>query len=157
MLKVLLALVALSGITGVAQAADKPFGERSIMSESNIAERVSRTGTVCLKGEECAGAVMSSGAEEAEAPAEVATGPRAGDAIFNTYCTACHSTGAAGAPKVGDAAAWTAHLEANGNDFEALWKSGWNGKGAMPSKGMCADCSEEEFSGAVQYMLDQSK
>ena len=68
MLKVLLALVALSGITGVAQAADKPFGERSIMSESNIAERVSRTGTVCLKGEECAGAVMSSGAEEAEAP-----------------------------------------------------------------------------------------
>ncbi len=167
MLKVLLTLVALAGVTTVHAADEKPFGERSLMSESNIAERVSRAGTICLKGEACAGQVVKSGADaaastekgEADTAVETAesSAPRSGDAVYNTFCTTCHGAGVAGAPKLGDAAAWQEKLEAHGGNVEALWKSGWNGKGAMPPKGMCADCTEEEFSAAVTYMLDSSK
>ena len=136
---------------GVAQ--DKPFGERSIMSKSNIHERVSRNGVVCLAGEDCAGQVAQAAPEE---PVEVAAGPRAGDAIYNSYCAGCHVAGAAGAPKVGDVDAWAARLDARGGD-EGLWKSAWRGIGAMPPKGMCMDCSEEEFESAVVYMVENSK
>ena len=41
----------------------------------------------------------------AAAPA-AAAGPRSGDAVYNASCLACHSTGAAGAPKLGDSGAW---------------------------------------------------
>lgn len=158
MLKVLLALVALSGITGVAHAADeKPFGERSLMSESNIAERVSRTGVVCHKGEECAGAVVANGAEEEAAPAAAASAePRSGETLFNTFCTACHTAGVMGAPKFGNSEEWSKHLSNHGGDFEKLWKSGYAGINSMPPRGTCSDCTEEEFSGAVKYMLDNS-
>ncbi len=69
-------------------------------------------------------------------------------------CQACHMTGAAGAPKLGDKAAWAARL-AQGND--ALYTAVIKGKGAMPPKGGQAQLSDDAVKAAVDYMVGQSK
>ena len=91
--------------------------------------------------------------ELAKAPA-VAAGPKDGATIFNSVCGACHNTGAAGAPKVDDKAAWAPRV-AQGK--EALYKSAIGGKNAMPPKGGAADLSDAEIKGAVDYILTKVK
>ena len=90
--------------------------------------------------------------EAAQAPA-VAAGPRDGATIYNTVCGACHNTGAAGAPKIDDKAAWAPRL-ATGKD--ALIASVTNGKNAMPAKGGTT-LSEEEIRNVVAYVMDKAK
>ena len=92
--------------------------------------------------------------ELAKAEAPAASGPRDGATIYNTVCGACHNTGAAGAPKIDDKAAWAPRL-ATGKD--ALMKSVTNGKGAMPPKGGAADLSDDEIKGTVDYILGKVK
>jgi len=79
---------------------------------------------------------------------------RSGADVYNTKCTVCHATGAAGAPKLGDAAAWAPRAAVG---VDALVASATKGKGAMPPKGLCMDCSAGELKAAVQHMLDNSK
>lgn len=88
------------------------------------------------------------------APVAAASGPRSGEDIFNKSCTACHSTGAAGAPKVGVAADWTARVE---QGMDTLYANAINGVRGMPPKGLCMDCSDDELNATVDYMLEQSK
>ena len=66
---------------------------------------------------------------------------------YQTTCSICHAAGAAGAPMTGDKAAWDARM-ANGMD--ALVASVENGKGAMMPKGMCMDCSKEDFKALIR-------
>jgi len=96
--------------------------------------------------------VGSVSASASAAPA-AAAGPRSGDAVYNASCLACHSTGAAGAPKLGDSAAWGARA-AKGMDL--LLSNAINGISAMPPKGTCAACSDDELKAAIEYMLSQS-
>lgn len=121
-----------------------PLGERSTFSERAIAERLSPVGKVCVEGEDCGG----------PAAVEVAAGPRAGDAVYNGACMACHATGAAGAPKVGDKAAWAPRIS---QGMATLVKHSIEGFNAMPPKGMCMDCSDDEIKAAVEYMVSQSR
>ena len=91
--------------------------------------------------------------ELAKAEAPAASGPRDGATIFNSICGACHNTGAAGAPKVDDKAAWAPRL-ATGK--AALINSVTNGKNAMPAKGG-ATLSDEEIKNAVEYVMGRAK
>ena len=91
--------------------------------------------------------------ELAKAEAPAASGPRDGATIYNSVCGACHNTGAAGAPKIDDKAAWAPRL-AQGKD--GLIKSVTNGKGAMPPKGG-ATLSDNEIKGVVDYVLGKVK
>lgn len=92
--------------------------------------------------------------ELAKAAAPAAGGaPRAGADIFNAICGACHNTGAAGAPKIDDKAAWAPRL-AQGKD--GLIKSVTNGKNAMPPKGG-ADLSDVEIKNVVEYIMGRVK
>lgn len=111
-----------------------------------IEERIQPFSQVCVVGDDR----CSAGA------AAVAGGPRSGEEIYNGACMACHATGAAGAPKVGDAPAWSARV-AKGMD--ALYDSGVNGVAGtgMIAKGGCSDCSDEEIYAAVDFMVDNSK
>jgi cytochrome c5 len=68
---------------------------------------------------------------------------------YNKTCVACHASGAAGAPKFGNAADWAPRL-AKGSD--KLLVSTKNGLNAMPPKGLCMDCSDAEFKALIQYM-----
>ncbi|HCH19794.1 MAG TPA: cytochrome c5 family protein, partial [Cellvibrionales bacterium] len=69
----------------------------------------------------------------------------------NSGCMACHTSGAAGAPMFRDAGAWSTRL-AKGVDM--LYSNAINGIGAMPAKGLCPTCSDEEIEIAVDYMLE---
>lgn len=101
-------------------------------------------------------------APDAAAPAPAAEEPAAaaaetaaadGQKTYQTFCQACHATGVAGAPKTGDKEAWAPRI-AKGDD--ALFESVKNGLNAMPPKGTCGDCSDEELKAAIEYILGQS-
>lgn len=77
------------------------------------------------------------------------SGPRSGEQIYNSVCTACHAAGVAGAPKKGDQAAWAPRL---GQGIDGLLKSATAGKGAMPPKGGAGDLSEAELRAAIEYL-----
>ena len=89
-------------------------------------------------------------AASAAAPAAA----RSGEAVYNASCLACHTTGAAGAPKLGDAAAWASRIAA-GKD--ALMANAINGLNAMPPRGACANCSDDEIMAAIDYILAKSQ
>ncbi|GAB4350907.1 MAG: hypothetical protein Kow006_14240 [Gammaproteobacteria bacterium] len=77
-----------------------------------------------------------------------------GEAVYRKSCFACHDTGAAGAPKLGDAALWAPRV-AKGVD--ALLSSVQNGLNAMPPKGTCMTCSDEELRAAVEFIVSQAE
>jgi len=77
-----------------------------------------------------------------------------GKEIYQHTCFACHDTGAAGAPKLGDKEAWAPHL-AEGLDH--LVEIAIAGEGAMPPRGGNPDLSDDDIRAAVTYMLDQAR
>ena len=89
------------------------------------------------------------------APMEVAAAASEFDAAgaYQMSCNACHGTGAAGAPMLGDAGAWEARL---GKGMEALMSNVINGVGAMPARGICMTCSDDDLQAIVNYMLAQN-
>ena len=119
-------------------------GVFSVQAEDSATANTAPVGQACLQGQPCAAAVAAS----------AGGGAKTGEQVFNTACTSCHSTGAAGAPKVGDAAAWQPRLDARKKD--GLYKSAVAGFNGMPAKGLCFACSDDELKGAVDYMLSKS-
>ena len=77
-----------------------------------------------------------------------------GKQIYSSTCFACHATGAAGAPKVGDRAAWSARI-AQGD--ATLLQHAMHGFNAMPPKGGCATCSDTDIRAAIAYMTAQAR
>ncbi len=78
------------------------------------------------------------------------------EASYMASCFACHSTGAAGAPKVGpgNAEAWTARVE---KGMDVLVTNAISGFNVMPPKGLCFTCTDDDLRAIVQYMVDSSK
>jgi len=74
---------------------------------------------------------------------------------YMASCFACHSTGAAGAPKVGAgmSAEWEPRLE---KGLDAVVQNAINGINTMPAKGLCFDCTDEDLRAIVEYMIDSS-
>lgn len=68
---------------------------------------------------------------------------------YNKTCVVCHAAGAANAPKTGVAADWQPRM---GKGMDALVQSVDKGMGAMPPKGMCFDCSADDFKALIEYM-----
>ncbi len=76
---------------------------------------------------------------------------KTGEQVFTAQCSACHATGAAGAPKFGDSAAWGPRI---GAGYEALLNSALKGKNAMGPQGG-GDFSDVEIGRAVVYMANK--
>ena len=78
------------------------------------------------------------------------------EATYMMSCFACHSTGAAGAPKVGpgNADAWAPRME---KGMEAVVANAINGLNTMPPKGLCFTCTDADLAAIVAYMVDSSK
>lgn len=68
---------------------------------------------------------------------------------YNKTCAACHATGAAGAPKTGDKAAWAPRLKKGEATLLGHVKNGFN---AMPPKGLCMDCSDADYKALIKHM-----
>lgn len=76
-----------------------------------------------------------------------------GEEIYKSTCVACHGAGVAGAPKVGDLAAWAPRIKAG---YDTVVGFAINGLNAMPAKGGNPDLDDIEVARAVVYMANQS-
>ncbi len=112
-----------------------------VFSAENVAKRTAPVGSVYVEGDDV---------PVAEAPAApVSDGPRTGADVYAAACAACHGAGVGGAPAYG-AADWTTR---NALGLETLLQSVVNGKGIMPAKGGCANCSDDELTAAVEHLM----
>ncbi|WP_296057064.1 c-type cytochrome [uncultured Amphritea sp.] len=108
-----------------------------------IAERLQKVGSVCVEGDDCGGAA---------APA-AAAGARSGSDVYTASCAACHASGVLSAPKFGTSD-WA---DRSAKGMETLLNNALNGFNAMPPRGTCASCSDDEIQAAVEYMVDSAK
>jgi cytochrome c5 len=115
----------------------KPSADPGALAPEAVAERLQPVGRV----------------EFGAAAPTAATGPRSGEDVYNAVCTTCHQTGVAGAPKVGDTAAWAKLVKM---PFANLLKDAINGIRAMPPRGGNPDLSDLEMARAVVYMANRS-
>ncbi len=119
------------------------FGLEASEAEKAIEKRITPVGQVCVEGQDCAQEVSL-----------VSSNPdviRSGEEIYEAACTTCHAIGLAGAPLFGNKVIWG---ERANKDLAVLVETVTNGLGGMPPMGMCMDCSQEELTNSVQYMLD---
>ena len=129
----LFTMVACSGQDGSVELTDN--------QKNLVAERIAPHGQLVMAGQAAVSAVASAVARSAES-------------IYTTNCQGCHSVGFAGAPKTGDVAAWADRLT---KGIETVYANAINGIGAMPAKGLCMDCSDDEIIATIDYMLENSQ
>ncbi|MDF1484579.1 c-type cytochrome [Ramlibacter sp. H39-3-26] len=125
-------VVPIFGIIGLVvfvTSGDKPAAG-AVNVEKAIAERIQKVGSVEIR--------------DANRPL------RSGEDVFKAQCTACHTAGVAGAPKLGDAAAWAPRIKTG---FDALLHSALAGKGAMVPQGG-GEFNDTEVGRAVVYMAN---
>ncbi len=116
--------------------------------EEIVLENIKPVGQVYIAGE------SEPEAAPAADTAVASSGPKSGEEVYNGSCMSCHGTGAAGAPKLGDKAAWVPRIAAG---MDAMLANAINGLNAMPPKGLCMACSDAEIQGAVEYMVSNSQ
>jgi cytochrome c5 len=111
---------------------DKKPAAGAVNMEKAIAERIQKIGAVEIR----------------DANRQLKTG----EEVFKAQCSACHTSGAAGAPKFGDVAAWAPRVKTG---YEALLTSAVKGKGAMGAQGG-GDLETLEIGRAVVYLANGS-
>lgn len=107
-----------------------------------LAERIQPLGQVYLEGDIDVNAI--------KAPVKTATKARSGEEVYTAVCASCHSVGVMNAPKLGSKADWAPRVKRGIAD---LVKVAISGKGAMPPKGTCMDCSDDELKAAIEHMI----
>jgi cytochrome c5 len=113
---------------------DKPAAGTDAFAPEAIAHRIQPLGSIELR--------------DPSAPRVI----RAGSQVYMAQCAACHNAGVAGAPKLGDAAAWAPRIATG---YEALLNSVIKGKGAMGAQGG-GEFSDHELGLAVVHMVNES-
>ena len=147
---VLLAQYASGGIS--------PDRNAPALSKEAIAERLKPVGSLVLTNfSPQAGSVQNKKTGPAKSmapPAVVSGGPDKVQAVYSASCSACHASGAAGAPKLGDKQAWAPRIKSGS---EVLYKSAIKGKKAMPPKGGNVSLSNEDVKAVVDYMVSKAE
>lgn len=122
--------------------------------QAAIADRIRPFGQVYLPGEEQEASQPT--VEIAAEPAPVAAA-LSGAQVYNAACLACHGAGIAGAPVLGDAAAWAPRIAQGIDVLKEHAVVGYTGSvGFMPAKGGRVDLSDQEVHAAVDYMVGES-
>ncbi len=124
-------------------------------AQGRLQERIAPVGTVAVAGDED---VAAPSPEEVSLAAAVpAKEVLSGVQVYNSACFACHASGAAGAPKLGNPGAWSARISQGIEVLNGHAINGYTGSsGFMPAKGGQATLSDEEVIAAVQYMVDEA-
>ena len=110
------------------------------MVENSVLERIKPVGEVRID--------TSTQVASAEI---VETAVRSGEEIYNSKCAGCHTSGVMGSPKFASLEDWAPRIDLG---LEKLTLSAIAGKGGMPAKGTCMDCTDNDIKITVQYMLD---
>lgn len=71
--------------------------------------------------------------------------------IYLRSCHSCHATGVAGAPRTGDTDAWVPRLEQGMDTLVTHVEKGYQ---AMPPRGLCFDCTREEYAALIRFMAE---
>ena len=111
-----------------------------MMVDKSVLERIKPIGEVRIDS-----STMVASADSTE------TAERSGEEIYNGKCAGCHTSGIMGAPKYASLADWTSRIDLG---LDKLTDSAIAGKGGMPARGTCMDCSDNDIKVTVQYMLD---
>ena len=135
-LAVVIFIVAGSMSEGNKEAA---MADKAAAMDEKVAERIAPVAKVKVAGDEAATTAVAK-----VSPKDT----------YSAACFACHGTGAAGAPVLGDKAAWSARIAAG---TDALYANAIDGKGGMPPKGGRADLSDDVIKAVVDYMVAESK
>ena len=124
--------------------------------EEVIIENIKPVGEVYVAGESEPEAAAPAAAMTTTADAGGAAAPKSGQQVYQQSCQACHVAGVAGAPKLGDKAAWSDRI---GKGVDTLVQSAISGVPgtAMLARGSCSTCSDDEIRAAVDYMVSQSR
>ena len=125
-----------------------PKGGNGSLSEDEVARAV-----VFMANQSGASFKEPAAKAPAQKPQAVAAAAD-GKKIYDTTCTACHTAGVAGAPKLGDKAAWAPRIK---QGMDQLVQDAVKGKGAMPPKGGNGSLSDADIRAAVEFMVSQSK
>jgi cytochrome c5 len=148
-LTVLLAVIA--WIIGGASDAQRSRS-RQADNKATLTERVAPFGSMNVTGAGTAAAAA------AAAPAGAASAAVDGKATYDSACAACHTTGVAGAPKLGDAAGWKDRIAQGKDTLYQHALNGFQGKaGMMPAKGGNPALSEAAVKAAVDHILAGSQ
>jgi len=140
----------------------------AVLAQS-VEDNLRPVGQVCLADQPCVGTARNGAASESSPVAETATAAvedvaeEVAEAVapasefdvqaaYQMSCFACHGTGAAGAPKLGDAAVWEERM-AKGMD--AVMANVINGLNAMPARGLCFNCTDDNLRTLFEYMAAQ--
>ncbi|NDH09665.1 MAG: cytochrome c5 family protein [Gammaproteobacteria bacterium] len=78
-----------------------------------------------------------------------------GKETYQTYCTVCHASGLAAAPKFQDVKDWGPRCQSK--HLQGLVRSAIKGLNAMPANGTCMSCSEEDIKQAILYMVPKDE
>ena len=135
--------------TSVANRAEDAVYQRQ------VEERIQPVARVAIAGQD-----NSSLAPPAAAAAVAATAAvdLTGEQVYNQACVACHGAGVAGAPKLGDKAAWAPRIAQGMDTLHTHALQGYQGKaGYMPPKGGRTDLSDQSILNGVDYIIAASK
>jgi len=109
-------------------------------------KRISPIGQVRVNGPERAGD------EKKELPAQNFVKKSPGEETYEMYCKVCHLAGIAGAPKFRDEAQWKPRMQ---KGLTGMVSNAIKGINAMPPKGTCLKCTDEDIRLAVEHMVPQ--
>jgi cytochrome c5 len=110
------------------------------MVDNAVLERIKPVGDVQIDTNNMVASVESNESSE-----------RSGEAIYNSKCSGCHTSGVMEAPKYASLEDWSTRIDVG---LEKLTLSAIAGKGGMPPRGACMDCTDNEIKLTVQYILD---
>jgi cytochrome c5 len=121
---------------------------------SSVADRLKPVAAVAVAGQDNSALSIKSTAPAAPAAAV----PANGTAAYETACIACHGAGIAGAPKVGDKAAWGPRIAQGKETLYNHALHGFQGKsGVMPPKGGRSDWPDDLIKQAVDHIVELNK
>jgi cytochrome c5 len=129
-------LIPIIGIIMLVQlVVNRPSADPNALAPDSVASRIQPVGRV-----------------EFGAPS-APPGARSGESVVKAVCAACHQTGVANAPRIGDTKAWAPHIR---EGLQTMTASAIKGKGAMPPRGGDATLTDQEVARAVVHMANQS-
>jgi len=141
-------IVPIVGVLLVVQlVVHRPHADPGAMKPEAVAARIQPVGRVEF------GSGGDSGGTQTAAAGAAPKAPKSGEDVFKSTCAACHQTGVAGAPKVGDSAAWAPLLK---EGLDHMTKTAIAGVKAMPPRGGNAELSDLEVVRAIVHMANQS-
>lgn len=133
----------------IANAGGADFAEPSEPSAEGAESEKAKADVVEVK-ETVVAEVAATSNIVAATPEQLASGK----ALYDSACFVCHTSGVAGAPKLGDKDAWAPYIETG---LDTMLQIAISGQGAMPPRGTAMNASDDDLRAAILYMIEDAR